>query len=177
MWYVIDSRWTGIALPASVGLLILATMVWLSGADMLIGWMLIVVLGGWSLVAIHASVSFVRLAPTRPPHWFREWAVVSLGCLAAFTASMGVGFAGVPEDVRIGLSRDALIDAGKKVLAGEHPARAGLYGFRDTRVSSACAMLETGGFAIDSFGFAYCPTRAPAGFEHVGGPLYKYTYD
>ena len=38
-------------------------------------------------------------------------------------------------------------------------------------------MLGTGTFAMDSFGFAYCPTQAPSGFEHVDGALYKYAYD
>jgi hypothetical protein len=95
----------------------------------------------------------------------------------AFLGSVGVGVAGAPEHVRIWLSRDALIDAGERVLAGEHPSRAGLYGFGQTSILDDCAVLETSTFMISSIGFAYCPTREPAAFEHLGGALYKYVYD
>ena len=164
-------------LAVSVGFLVLATMVWSSGEDMFIGWMLLVVTGGWGLLAVYGIVSFVRAARVRPAHWLRQWALVWLGCLVAFLGSVGIGVAGAPEHVRIWLSRDALVDAGEQVLAGQHPRRAGLYGLGETSILGDCAMLETGTFVISSFGFAYCPTGEPTAFEHVGGALYKYVYD
>jgi hypothetical protein len=63
------------------------------------------------------------------------------------------------------------------VLAGEHPTRAGLYGFSETSILEDCAMLETGTFAIDSYGFAYCPTGGRPGYEQLGGALYEYSDD
>jgi hypothetical protein len=164
-------------LAAAVGFLVMATLVWMSGEDMLIGLMLLLVAGGWSLVAVYGIASFVRAARSRSSHWLQQWAIVWLGCLAAFLGSFGLGVAGAPEGVRISLSRDSLIDAGERVLVGEHPTRAGLYGFSETSIVEDCAMLETGSVAIDSFGFAYCPTGARPGDEHLGGALYKYSHD
>lgn len=97
----------------------------------------------------------------------------------AFLWSAGIRLAGLPEHVRIWLSRDGLISAGERVLAGETPPRAGLYGFRQTSIDRGCAMMETGIFFLDSLGFAYCPVGAPAASErhHLGGGLYKYAHD
>ena len=162
---------------ATVGLLIGATLVWSSGEDMLFGLLLVVVMGGWGLVALERSVSLVRAVRDRRSGRLRSWAVGSLACLVALVGAAGLSAAGVPEDVRIRVSRRALVDAGERVLAGEHPARAGLYGLSDTTVSGDCALLETGTFMISSFGFAYCPTGGRAGFEPVGGALYEYSYD
>ena len=44
-------------LAVSVGFLVLATIVWFSGEDMLIGSMLLVVTGGWGLAVDPASCS------------------------------------------------------------------------------------------------------------------------
>lgn len=164
-------------LAAAVGFLVIATLVWMSGEDMLIGLMLLVVTGGWGLLAVYGIASFVRAARSRTSHWLQQWAIVWLGCVAALLGSFGLGIAGAPEGVRISLSRDSLIEAGERVLAGEHPTRAGLYGFSETSIVGDCAMLETGTFAIDSYGFAYCPTGERPGYEHLGGALYKYAYD
>ncbi len=169
--FVTEPMGARILLALSVGVLVLATMVWLSGDDMFFGSMLLVVTAGWGLLAVYGVVSFVRAARRRTGHWLREWAFVSLACLVAFVGSVGVGVAGLPEDVRIWLSRDALVDAGQRVLAGHHPSRAGLYGLGQTTVVGDCAMLETGSFAMDSFGFAYCPTHVPSAFELVDGAL------
>lgn len=81
--------------------------------------------------------------------------------------------------IRFRLSRDALVDAGRQVLRGEHPIRAGLYSFGETSVMGDCAMLRTGTFAISEFGWAYCPTGRPVppDSEHVEGQLYKYDFD
>lgn len=177
MDFVTEPRWARIGVAASVGLLMMATMVWSSGEDMFFGLLLIVVLGGWGLLALYGIVSFVQAARERAPSWFRRWSLGSLGCLVAFVGSAGVGAAGVPEDVRIRVSRGALVDAGERVLAGEHPTRAGLYGLGHTSVSGDCALLETGSFMISSFGFAYCPNGTAAGHEHLGGGLYKYFFD
>lgn len=174
---VTQPTWVKILLAASVAFLTLATLVWSSGEDMFFGSMLLVVAAGWGLVGLYGIVSFVRAAQSRTRHWLRSVAVTWIGCVAAFLGSVGIGLAGVPEDVRIWLSRDALIDAGRQVLAGEHPTRAGLYGFGDTSIVDDCAMLETSTFAISSSGFAYCPTHEPTAFEHVGGSLYRYTFD
>jgi hypothetical protein len=92
--------------------------------------------------------------------------------------SVGIGVTGVPENARIALSRSALVDAGERVLAGQHPSRAGLYGFTRTEVSGDCALLQVGTVMIDSFGFAYCPTPTSARFEDdLGGGLYRYSFD
>ena len=64
-----------------------------------------------------------------------------------------------------------------RVLAGEHPSRAGLYGLGETTVVGDWAIPATGTFVMDSFGFAYRPTQAAPAFEHVNGGLYKYGYD
>jgi hypothetical protein len=175
--FVTEPLGTRILLASSVGVLVLATMVWMSGSDMFFGSMLFLVVAGWGLLAVYGLISFARAARHRAGHWLQEWALVWLGCAVVFVGSLGVGVAGVPEDVRIRLSRDALIDAGQRVLAGEHPSRAGLYGFGRTTVVGECAMLEIGTIAVDSFGFAYCPAAAPPAFEHVNGALYRYAYD
>ena len=169
-----ESLWSRVVVWTIAGFLAIATLVWSSGGDMLIGLVLVLVLAGWSVLGLYGITSFVRAARTRLPHWLRDWASVWLGCLAALVASVGIAATGVPEDLRIAVSRGALIDAGEKVLAGDHPSRAGLYGFSETRLADGCAMLETGTFAIDSFGFAYCPTQSPTGFDALGGGLFKY---
>ncbi len=82
--------------------------------------------------------------------------------------SVAVGATCGPEGVRLGLSRAVLVAAGEKVLAGEQPRRAGLYGFRNSFASGGCAFLEAGTFGIESFGFAYCPDgdgRRPNTFD------------
>ena len=107
-------------LAAAVSFLVIATLVWMSGEDMLIGLMLLVVIGGWSLLAVYGIASFVRAARSRSSRWLQQWAVAWLGCTTAFLGSFGLGIAGAPEGVRISLSRDSLIDAGERVLAGEH---------------------------------------------------------
>jgi len=161
----------------AVGLLVGATWVWSSGDDMFIGLLLVVVVGGWGLLALERLVGLVRAVRAPTPGWLRSWAVGSVGCLVALVGAVGVCATGAPEDVRIRLSRHALVDAGERVLAGEHPERAGLYGLGDTRIVGDCALLETGTFMISSFGFAYCPAGAPARYQPVGGPLYEYTFD
>ena len=171
-----DPPWTRFVAWGAAGFLGVATLIWSSGGDMFIGLLMLLVLGGWGALGLWGFASFVRAARTRPIHWLRDWATVWLGCAVALLGSVAIGVTGAPEAVRIDLSRKALVDAGNSVLAGEHPDRAGLYGFSETRVSGDCALLETGTFAIDSFGFAYCPKGNPGGFEDLGGGLFKYYY-
>lgn len=168
-----DARWPWVV----VGLLAGATFVWSSGQDMFVGLLLLVVPVGWGLLALERVVSLLRAVRNRARGGLRSWAVGSLGCLVVLVGSVGICAAGVPEDVRVRLSRAALVDAGERVLAGEHPERAGLYGLSDTTVADDCALLETGTFAVSSFGIAYCPAGAPPGYHPVGGPLYEYSYD
>jgi hypothetical protein len=167
--------WPVVAL--SVGVLVVTTLVWSSGEDMSIGWLLLVVPAGWGLLALHRAVTLVRAAREGVPRRLRPWAVGTLGCMVALVGTAGICAAGWPEDVRVRVSRGALVDAGERVLAGEHPIRAGLYGFSGTTVSGDCALLETGAFMIDSFGIAYCPAGAPSWYEPLGGALYEYSYD
>ena len=175
---VSEQRGSRVVAGVAVGFLVAATLVWSSGEDMFFGLLLVIVLGGWGLVAVHGVASLVVAGHERAPQWFRRWAIGSIGGLVAFVGSLGIGAAGVPEDVRIRLSRDDLTNAGERVLAGEHPTRAGLYGLSETRVTDdRCALLETGNFAVSSFGFAYCPDGRRPGSEHLGGGLYKYSYD
>ena len=164
-----------VAVP--VGALVVTTLVWASGTDMSIGWLLLVVPAGWGLLALHRAVTLVRAAREGRPRQLQPWAVGTLGCVVALVGTAGICAAGWPEDVRIRVSRSALVDAGERVLAGEHPTRAGLYGLSGTTVSGDCALLETGAFMIDSFGIAYCPAGAPSRYEPLGGPLYEYAFD
>ena len=156
----------------------MATLVWLSGADMFFGSLLLLVLFGWGALGLLGGASFARAARVRREGWLHDWALVWVGCLAALVGSVAIGVTGVPENVRIALSRGALVDAGERVLWGEHPSRAGLYGFTRTEVSGGCALLQIGTVMIDSFGFAYCPTASSARFEDdLGGGLYRYLFD
>lgn len=180
MWHhrrVVERPWANVALAVSVAFLVVATMVWLSGFDMFIGSMLFVVAGGWGLLAAYGIVSFARAAQGGSERWFQRWTVVWLGCLVALVGSVGIGLAGMPEEARVWLSRGALTNAGERVLAGEQPTRAGLYGFRGTSIEGGCAIMDTAIIAIDVVGFAYCPTRAPAAFGDLGGGLYQYYLD
>lgn len=177
MVLVTEPLWLRVMAWSAAGILGAATLIWSSGSDMLLGGVLLFVLGGWATLGLWALAWFGRAARTRRPHWLRDWASVWLGCMAALVGSVAVGASGAPEAVRLGLSRGALIEAGERVLSGEHPSRGGLYSFSDTRVINGCAMLETGRFAVDSFGFAYCPMGDPGGFEHLGGSLYRYAHD
>ncbi|MGH9225800.1 MAG: hypothetical protein ACRD2W_18900 [Acidimicrobiales bacterium] len=155
----------------------MATLVWSSGEDMFFGSLLLVVLGGWAALGALGVAAFVSAARSRAPNGLCGWAIVWLGCHAALVGSVAVAVAGVPETVRIGLSRPGLIDAGETVLAGGHVNRAGLYGFSRTSVANGCALLETGTSFIDSFGFAYCPNGTPAGFDDLGHGLSHYHDD
>jgi hypothetical protein len=174
---VVERRWNKVVLVVSVVFLVVATMVWLSGFDMFLGSMLLVVVGGWALVAVCGIVTFARAARGGSERWFQRWTVVWLGCLVALVGSVGIGLAGVPDEARVRLSRGALRNAGERVLAGEEPSRAGLYGFRRTSIEGGCAMMETAIVAIDVVGFAYCPSGGPAAFEDLGGGLYQYHLD
>lgn len=166
-------------MAASVFLMSLATLVWLSGEDMLLGLMLVIVVLGWGLLFVYGVISSVRAARQREDRWASQQLLGWLGGVLALTVLLVLGFAGAPEKVRFRLSRDALVDAGERVLAGEHPTRAALYGFELTTIVEGCAMLRTGTAFIAEFGWAYCPTGRPAlpGFEHVEGALYTYDWD
>ena len=148
------------------------TLVWLSSPDMFVGWLMLIVPLGWSLIGVFALVAVV----TRSPR-LHQPRVVWRVCLGTCLVSIGAGLMGVSEQIRIALSRDALVDAGQRVLAGERPTRAALYGLKHTSVSGGCALMTTGGLFIDSFGWAYCPDGAPEAFEPVGGSLYKFAFD
>ena len=141
--------------------LTLATLVWLSGTDMLLGMLLFVPLG-WAVLGACGLVSLVRAGRARTTHaWRRDEAPLWLGCLIGLVASTGLGLAGVPEHLRYVSSRPALVRAGEDVLDGGHPARAGLYGLRTTRVEDGCAVLVTATFFVSESGYAYC--RTPEG--------------
>jgi len=161
-----------VAAWSAAGFLVLATMVWSSGEDMFFGSLFLLVLGGWGLLGLVGVAWFIRSAWAHAEGWLREWALVWLGCATAFLGSVAVAVTGAPESARIELSRSALVDAGERVLAGEHPGRAGLYGLSSTEIRNGCAMLGTGA-AISSSGFAYCPAGSPSGFRDLGGGLYK----
>ena len=160
------------------GFMVVATLVWLSGPDMFFGSMLLLVLVGWGALGLLGVTAFVRAARSRPEGWLHDWAPAWVGCAAALVASVALGVTGAPEGARIALSRSALIDAGEKVLAGEHPCRAGLYGLGRTQVSGGCALLQIGTAFIDSLGFAYCPTGSSGRFDDdLGGGLYTFSFD
>jgi hypothetical protein len=171
------TRRTAVLVATCVAVLSLATLLWLSGEDMILGWMLIFVVVGWGLLVAFGIVLSVRARRHRS---VRHRLVLGwICCSLALTGSLAIGFAGVPEHIRFRLSRDALIDAGQQVLKGEHPKRAGLYSFDKTSVMGDCAMMRTGTFAISEFGWAYCPTGRPVppSSKHVEGQLYKYDFD
>jgi hypothetical protein len=173
-------RWPTVLLAACVALLGFGTLVWLSGEDMLLGWMLLLVVVGWGLLAGFGIVSSVKAVRRGTDRLARQRLVLGwIGCSLALFGSLGLGVAGVSADVRFRLSRHALVDAGERVLAGEHPTRAGLFALGRTSVMGECAMLRTGTFAVGEFGWAYCPTGRPVppGWEHVEGKLYKYEFD
>ena len=173
---MLSLRWTRLLARALTGLLTVSTLIWTSGADMLFGSMLILVVVGTIAFGLWCVASFVVAVRPRTHDWFHLWGTTWIGCIAVLVGCAGLGFVGVAEDVRIELSRSALIEAGENVLAGEHPDRAGLYGFQETIVSGDSALLETGTFAIDSFGIAYCPKGGRPGFTDLGGGLYAYSF-
>ncbi|MGI8685592.1 MAG: hypothetical protein ACR2MO_10985 [Acidimicrobiales bacterium] len=164
-------------MTASLGILVAATLVWLSGSDMFFGYLLLVVPLGWVVVAAYLIIATV--VDWRRGDSARPGLIASAAGVLALIAAVGVGFSGVAESVRIAASRDALTSAGQAVLAGGHPARAGLYGFEATSISEGCAILTSGTVFIGEFGWAYCPAGTPASsrFEYVGGALYTYTVD
>jgi len=140
---------------------------------------MIIVLLGWGLLGAYGILSFVRAARDRDERWLERQAIGWASCLLALTVTLQLGFLGAPENVRIWISADALADAGERVLTGEHPTRAALYGFDETRVEDGCALLTTSRFFISESGWAYCPNGDPRSgrFEHVQGALYTYFFD
>lgn len=172
-----DATPARVLLATSVGLLVLATEVWLSGPDMFFGWILVVVVSGWSLVALVLMTGVAIIWRRSGVRSLGSQMVACAACLLACVLSVGVGLFGVPEYVRMKLSRGALIEAGEAVLSGKNPARAGLYGFVATSVTEGCAILSTGSWALAEFGWGYCPDGTPPSqeFEHADGPLFTYS--
>lgn len=70
----------------------------------------------------------------------------------------------------------ALAAGGAASFVG-HPRRAGQYGLSATSVVGRCAFLETGTFAVESFGIAYCPEGGLPGGEPLGGGLFSCSFD
>lgn len=164
---------------ATVAFLGPITLVWLSGTDMFIGWLLLIVPLGWGLLGAYGVLSFVRAARDRGDRWLERQAIGWTSCLVVSTVTLQLGWVGASENVRIWISADALASAGERVLAGEHPTRAALYGFDQTRVMDGCALMTTARLAIDESGWAYCPQGQPSSqpFNHVRGSLYSYSFD
>ena len=99
----------------------------------------------------------------------------------ALITSLILGAFGVPGKIRLAVSAPALAQAGKRVLEGEEPKTARLYGFRETREQHGCAILTTQAIFIDEYGWAYCPQGPPPAYSKetflpVGRDLYRYTF-
>lgn len=170
--------WRGLA-AASVAFPATATLVWLSGVDMLIGLLFPCVIVAWAILGAFTFVISRRTADTAP-RWRR---VLAAGAAAAVTVGT-LGALGVPAAVRFAASARELANAGQRVLDGGSPGRAGLYGFSSTRVYGGCAILVTQNFFIDEYGWAYCPSGPPEirlvhkeRFELRRGNLYAYAFE
>jgi hypothetical protein len=159
-------RWVAILSAAITAVATGSMLVVTSGPDMLIGLLPVAALACWVVAVVFAGVKRRR--------------TLLLAALAVPVLAVLVGTAGVPGSVRFKLSEGGIASAGREVLAGAQPDRAGLYGLKRAFVHGECAVMTTQGFAIEEWGWAYCPDgRDPDGegsfFTRRTSTIYAYT--
>jgi hypothetical protein len=148
---------------ATLVALALCWLVAVSGEDVYISY--------FTLGLVVATVVFlVTLLALR--RW--KWCAAAVVTLAFVGVLGGTGF---PSETRLELSHSAIKSAGREVLAGGSPRRAGLYAIESSWVAKGgCAVLVTHTVLIEYEGFLYCPKGADSlGFPKLLESVYEYS--